>query len=130
MTSTWLKVTLTQEKKFSNTKPCKLFTNFTILISSFCLVLRVALISLFFLYIIIYTIFTIYDTFYTIYPWMMLEILQILLLMSYKLACHQLQKIISNIYSLYFLSTTNHIFTLSDCKFFSSYKLVIFVYLF
>ena len=42
---------------------------------------------------------------------MMLEMLQILLLMSYKLACHQSQKIISTIYSLYFLSNTNHIFT-------------------
>ena len=61
---------------------------------------------------------------------MMLEILQILLLMSYKLACHQSQKIISNIYSLYFLSNTNHILTPSVYKFFSSYESVIFVYLF
>ena len=61
---------------------------------------------------------------------MMLEMLQILLIMSYKLACHQSQKIISNIYSLYFLSNTNHIFTPLVCKFFSSYELVIFIYLF
>ena len=54
------------KKKFSNAKPCKLFTNFTIFTSSFCLVLHVALISLFFIYIIIYTIFTIYDNFYSI----------------------------------------------------------------
>ena len=66
MTSTWLKVRITQEKKFSNTNPCKLFTNFTILISRFCLVVRVAPISLFFIflfYIIIYSIFTICDSF-------------------------------------------------------------------
>ena len=56
---------------------------------------------------------------------MMLEILQILLFMSYKLACHQLQKIISKIYSLYFLSNTNHIFTPSVYKVFSSCELVI-----
>ena len=62
----------------------------------------------------------------------MLEILQILLLMSYKLAPHQSQKIISNIYSLYCLSNTTHIFTTSICKICSSYdyELVIFVYLF
>ena len=63
-TSTWLKVTLTQEKEmkkeFSSTKPC------------FCLVLReseslkLAPISIFLFYIIIYTIFTIYDTFHSI----------------------------------------------------------------
>ena len=58
--------------------------------------------------------------------------LQILLLMSYKLASHQSQKIISNIYSLYYLNNTNHIFTTSVCKICSSYnyELVIFVYLF
>ena len=59
-----------KRKKSSQTpKPCKLFTNFTILISSFCVVLHVAPISLFFIilfYIIIYTIFTIYDTFHSI----------------------------------------------------------------
>ena len=48
--------------------------------------------------------------------------------MSYKLACHQLQKIISNAYSLYFVSNTNHIFTPSVCKFFNSYEFVIFIY--
>ena len=61
-TPTWLKATLTQEKKkkekkFSNTKPC------------FCLVLRVAPISLFFYYfyfISLFTIFTIYYTFHSI----------------------------------------------------------------
>ena len=62
----------------------------------------------------------------------MLELLQILLFMSYKLASHQPQKIISNIYSLYCLSNTNHIFATSVCKICSSYdyELVIFVYLF
>ena len=44
---------------------------------------------------------------------MMLEILQILLFISYKLTCHRLQKIITNIYSLYCLNNTNHIFTTS-----------------
>ena len=137
-TSTLLKVTLTpkkkkNEKKFSNTKPCRLFTNFTVLINSFCLVLRVAPISLFFnfYFISLFTpFFTIYDLFTVFYLWMMLEILQILLLMSYKLVYHWLQKIISNIYSLYFLSNTSHIFTRLVCKFFSSYELIIFVYLF
>ena len=85
---------------------------------------------LFLFYIIIYTIFTIYYTFYSILSLNMLEILQILLLIFYKLVCYQSQKIISNIYSLYFLSNTNHIFTPSVCKFFSYYELVIFVYLF
>ena len=37
--------------------------------------------------------------------------LQILLLISYKLSHHQSQKIILNIYSLYCLSNTNRIFT-------------------
>ena len=50
--------------------------------------------------------------FFTVfYCWVMLKMLQILLLISYKLACHQSQKIILNIYSLYCLSNTNHIFT-------------------
>ena len=131
MTSTWLKVTITQEKKFSNANPYKLFTNFTILISRFCLVVRVAPISLFFIFFILYHYLHhfhyLWYFFIAFYHWMML---QILLLMSYKLACHQSQKIISNINSLYFLSNTNHIFTPSICKFFSSYELVIFVYLF
>ena len=60
--------------------------------------------------------------FTTFYPLIILEILQILLLMSYKLACHQSKIIISNIYSLYFLNNTNHIFTPLVCKFFSSYE--------
>ena len=81
----------------------------------------VSLFKLFSLFMILFT---------TFYSWIILEILQILLLISYKLSCHQLQKIISNIYSLYFLSNTNHIFTPSVCKVFSSYKLVFFVYLF
>ena len=57
-----------KEKKFSNSKPCKLFTNFTILIRSFCLVLCVAPISLFFIFyfISLFTIFTIYYTFHSI----------------------------------------------------------------
>ena len=80
----------------------------------------ISLFKLFSLFMILFTAF---------YSWIMLEILQILLLMSYKLACHQLQKIISNIYSLYFLRKTNHIFTPSVCKVFSSYKLVfLFIY--
>ena len=72
MTFTWLKVTLTQEKerkkRFSNTKPCKFFTNFTIIISSFCLVLCCTYSTIFYFlfYIVIYTIFTIYDTFHSI----------------------------------------------------------------
>ena len=44
--------------------------------------------------------------------------LQILVLISYKLTCHESQKIILNIYSLYCLSNTNHIFTLSIYKLF------------
>ena len=60
---------------------------------------------------------------------MMLEILQILLLMSYKLACHQSQKIISNIYSLYFLSNTNNILTPSVYKFLVAMnRLFLFIY--
>ena len=60
---------------------------------------------------------------------MKLEILQILLLMSYKLACHQSQKIISNIYSLYFLSNTNHILTPSVYKFLVAMnRLFLFIY--
>ena len=111
----------TKEKKFWNTKPC------------FCLVLCVVPISIFliFYFVSLFIPFSLFMILFTgFYPWMMLEILQILLLMSYKLACHQSQKIISNIYLLYFLSNTNHIFTPSVCKFFSSYELVIFVYLF
>ena len=56
------------EKKFSNTKLYKLFTNFTIIISSFCLVLccTYSTILYFIFYIVIYTIFTIYDTFHSI----------------------------------------------------------------
>ena len=44
--------------------------------------------------------------------------LQILVLISYKLTSHESQKIILNIYSLYCLSNTNHIFTLSIYKIF------------
>ena len=44
--------------------------------------------------------------------------LQILVLISYKLTCHESQKIILNIYSLYCLSNTNHNFTLSIYKLF------------
>ena len=85
----------------------------------------------YFYFISLFTLFSLFMILFTaFYSWMMLDILQILLLMSYKLACHQLQKIISNIYSLYFLSNTNHIFTPSVCKAFSSYELVIFIYLF
>ena len=48
----------------------------------------------------------------------MLEILQILLFLFYKLTCYQPQKIITNIYSLYCLNSANHIFTTSVCKLF------------
>ena len=81
----------------------------------------------FLFYIIIYIIFTIYDTFHSILFLNDARDTQILLFMSYKLACYQSQKIISNIYSLYFLSNINHIITPSVYKFFSSYELVIFV---
>ena len=94
----------------------------------------VAPIWLFFIYlfnIIIFTIFIVIS-FKTFYYWVMLEILLILLLMSYKLASHQSQKIISNVYSLYCLGNTNYIFTILVCKICSSYdyELAIFVYLF
>ena len=111
-----------------------LSNNFTILISSFCLsrcCIDFTIFNFLFLFnIIIFTIFMI--SFTSFYYWVVLEILQILLFMSYKLASHQLQKIISNIYSLYWLSNTNHIFTTSVCKIYSSYdyELVIFIYLF
>ena len=49
--------------------------------------------------------------FIVFYCWVMLKMLQILLLISYKLSHHQSQKIILNIYTLYCLSNTNHIFT-------------------
>ena len=95
--------------------------------------LSVAHISLFiYLFnIIIFTIFTVIS-FTSFYHSVMLEILQILLLMSYKLVFHQSQKIISNIYSLYCLGNNKHIFTTLVCKICSSYdyELVIFVYLF
>ena len=108
-TSTWLKVT----KPLLLSCPIATFTYFTIFYF-------ISLFTSFLLYIIFFTAF---------YSWMILEILQILLLMSYKLACHKSQKIISNIYSLYFLSNTNHILTPSVYKLFSSYELVIlFIY--
>ena len=108
-TSIWLKVT----KPLLLSCPTATCTYFTIFYF-------ISLFTSFLLFMILFT---------TIYSWMMLEMLQILLLMSYKLACHQSQKIISNIYSLYFLSNTNHILTPSVYKFFSSYELVIlFIY--
>ena len=108
-TSIWLKVT----KPLFLSCPTATCTYFTIFYF-------ISLFTSFLLFMILFT---------TIYSWMMLEMLQILLLMSYKLACHQSQKIISNIYSLYFLSNTNHILTPSVYKFFSSYELVIlFIY--
>ena len=86
---------------------------------------------LFFYFISLFTLFLLFMILFTVfYSWMMLEILQILLLMSYKLVYYQSQKIISNIYSLYFLSNSNHVLIPSVYKFFSSYELVIFVYLF
>ena len=58
-TSTWLKVTLTQEKerkkKFASTKPC-----FCLVLSETCFYFNI------FIYIIIYTTFTIYNTFHSI----------------------------------------------------------------
>ena len=117
---------MTQEKEwkkklFLKNKPCNFFTNFTIVISSFCLSCTYSLFFFSFLFnIIIFTIFSLIS-FTTFYYWVILEILQILLLMSYKLVSHQSQKIISNIYSLYFLINTNHIFTTSVCKICSSY---------
>ena len=118
------------EKKVSNAKPCKL--------SPISLFLQVAFVCptcctyfTIFYFISLFTPFSLFMILFTaFYSWMMLEILQMLLFMSYKLVCYQSQKIISNIYSLYFLSNTNNIFTPLVCKFFSSYELVIFVYLF
>ena len=86
-TSTWLKVT----KLLLLSCPTATCTYFTIFYFLF--------------YIIIYTIFTIYDTFHSILflnDAKMLEIIQILLLMSYKFACHQSQKIISNLFIIFF----------------------------
>ena len=86
-TSTWLKVT----KPLLLSCPIATYTYFTIFYYLF--------------YIIIYTIFTIYDTFHSILflnDAKMLEIIQILLLMSYKFACHQSQKIISNLFIIFF----------------------------
>ena len=74
-----------QEKKFPRTNPCLCF----------CLILPIALISLFFIFyfLLLFTQFLLFRIFFTIfYPWMILEILQILPLMSYKLACHQSKK--------------------------------------
>ena len=48
----------------------------------------------------------------------MLELLQILLFTSYKLAYHQSQEIVTNIYSVYCLNNTNYIFTTTVCKLF------------
>ena len=125
------------EKKFSNTKLYKLFTNFTIIISSFCLVLCCTYSTIFYFlfifYIVIYTTFTIYDTFHSILS--LNDARDITNFTTYVLQIGlspitKKKKTISKIYSLYFLSNTNHIFTPSVCKFFSSYELVIFVYLF
>ena len=81
-----------RKKKFSHTKSC------------FCLFLRETCIYfIIFYFISLFTLFLLFMILFKVfYSWMMLEILQILLLMSYKLAYHQLQKIISKIYSLYF----------------------------
>ena len=112
------------KKEFSSTKPC------------FCLVLReseslkLAPISIFLFYIIIYTIFTIYDTFHSIL--FLNDARDITNFTTYvlQIGMSPITKNNSNIYSLYFLSNTNHIFTPSICKVFSSYEFVIFVYLF
>ena len=63
-------------------------------------------------YLFIILFFTVF------YCWVILKMLQILLLRSYKLARHQSQKIILNIYSLYCLSNTHHIFSTSIYKLF------------
>ena len=72
----------------------------------FCFVLlQLAPISLFFIFyfISLFTPFLLFMIlFRAFYSWMMLEILQILLLISYKFACHQLQKIISNLFIIFF----------------------------
>ena len=84
----------------------------------------------FLFYIIIYTIFTIYDTFHSIL--FLNDARDITNFTTYvlQIGMSPITKIISNIYSLYFLSNTNHILTPSVYKFFSSYESVIFVYLF
>ena len=106
MNSTWLKVT----------KPLLFFLSYCNLhlfqYFLFFIFYFISLFTPFLLFMILFSAF---------YSWTMLEMLQILLLISYKLACHQSQKIISNIYSLYFLSNTNHILTPSIYKFSSSY---------
>ena len=48
----------------------------------------------------------------------MLVIWQILSYKSYKLICHQSQKVIKIFIYLYCLSSTNHILVISVCKFF------------
>ena len=48
----------------------------------------------------------------------MLVIWQILSYKSYKLICHQSQKVIKIFIYLYCLSNTNHILVISVCKFF------------
>ena len=73
-TSTWLKVT----KPLLLSCPMQLVP-----ISLFFIFYFISLFTPFLLFMILFTAF---------YSWMMLEILQILLLMSYKLACHQSQK--------------------------------------
>ena len=87
-------------------------------------------ISYFLFCIIIYTIFTIYDTFHSILS--LNDARDITNFTTYVLqvGMSPITKKISNIYLIYFLSNTNHIFTPSVCKFFSRYELVIFVYLF
>ena len=83
-TSTWLKVT----KPLLLSCPTATCTYFTIFYFYF-----ISLFTPFLLFMILFTAF---------YSWMMLGILQILLLMSYKLACHQSQKIISNLFIIFF----------------------------
>ena len=83
-TSTWLKVT----KPLLLSCPMQLVP-----ISLFFIFYFISLFTPFLLFMILFT---------TFYSWMMLEILQILLFMSYKLACHQSQKIISNLFIIFF----------------------------
>ena len=106
-------MTLTQEikrkKRFSNTKPCKFFTNFTILIRSFCLVLRVAPISLFFIFyfISLFTIFTIYYTFHSILSLNDVRDIINFTIYVFQICMSPITKNNFN-YSLYFFNT-NHI---------------------
>ena len=104
------------KKKFSQTS--NPFHIFTVLVS-FCLVPRLTLISQLFSFLIFIIIFTINDTFYGIL--LLNDIRDIANFTIYILQIGMspfTKKIITNIYSLYFLNNTNHIFTTTVCKLF------------